>query len=96
MGTLPATTVMNWVNRQKEILGQTVHAYRVASDIADLPDYLLLQPDAVLKALAKPAGVAVYVRTKDSDPARPDAFYLALLREGTIVLVVHDLLPPEP
>jgi len=96
VGTLPATTVMYWLNWQKVILGKTVYAYRVARDIAGLPGYLLVQPDAVLKALAKPTGVAVYVRTKDSDPARPDDFYLALLREGTMVLVVHDLLPPEP
>lgn len=96
VGTLPTTTVMRWVNRQKVVLGKTVSAYRVGRDSAGLPGYLLVQPDAVLKALAKPTGVAVYVRTKDSDPARPDTFYLALLREGTIVLVAHELLPPEP
>lgn len=96
VGTLPATTVMRWVKRQEAILGKRVDAYRVACDLAGLPGYHLVQPDDVLKALAKPTGVAVYVRTKGSDPARPDAFYLALLREGTIVLVVHNLSPPEP
>jgi hypothetical protein len=87
---------MRWVNRQEAILGKTVDAYRVARDVAGLPGYHLVQPGDVLNALTKPTGVAVYVRTKGSDPARPDAFYLALLREGTIVLVVHNLSHPEP
>ena len=52
----------------------------------------------VLKALAKPKGVAVFVRTKESDPTKPEPFYLAFLREGTIVLIVNhkDIYPQEP
>jgi hypothetical protein len=41
---------------------------------------------------------AVFVRTREKDPARPDPFYLALLREDTLVLVVDhkDIYPREP
>jgi hypothetical protein len=54
--------------------------------------------DAVFKSLAKPKGVAVFVRAKDSDPTKPDPFYLALLREDTVVLVVNqkDIYPQHP
>jgi hypothetical protein len=80
--SLPATMVMKWSNLRKVTLGKTVHAFRVNGERAE--------PKSVLKALAKPKGVAVFVRTKESDPPRPDPFYLALLREDTLVLVVND------
>jgi len=88
--SLGATTVMKWDNLQKVTLGKTVQAFRVNGDVAELK--------AVLKALAKPKGVAVFVRTKEGDPAKPDPFYLALLREDTIVLVVSekDIYPQKP
>ncbi len=80
--SLPATTVMKWTNLRKVTLGKTVQAFRVRGERAEAK--------AVLKALAKPTGVAVFLRTKESDPTSPDPFYLSLLREGTPVLVVND------
>jgi hypothetical protein len=88
--SLPATTVRKWWNLEKVTLGKTVQAFRVDGKPAE--------PAAVLEALAKPKGVAVFVRTKDSDPTRPEPFYLALLREDTLVLVVNatDIYPKAP
>jgi hypothetical protein len=88
--SLPATTVMKWSNLRKVTLGKTAQAFRVKGERAE--------PKTVLKALAKPKGVAVFVRTKESDPTRPDPFYLALLREDTLVLVVNDkdIYPEKP
>jgi hypothetical protein len=88
--SLPSTTVMMWSNLRKVTLGETVQAFRVNSERAEAK--------SVLKALANPKGVAVFVRTKKSDPPRPDPFYLALLREDTLVLVVNDkdIYPEKP
>lgn len=91
VGTLPATTVMRWLDLPKLTLGKTVQAFRVNGKP--------VEPDAaVLKALAKPTGVAVFVRMRGTDPVKPDAFYLALLREDTLVLVADskDIYPSEP
>jgi hypothetical protein len=90
VGSLPATVVMKWSNLPKVTLGKTVHAFRASGERAD--------PDSVLKALAEPKGVAVFVRTKESDPTKPDPFYRALLRADVMVLVVNqkDIYPPEP
>jgi hypothetical protein len=88
--SLPATTVMTWSNVRKVTLGKTVQAFRVNGEGAE--------PKSVLKTLAKPKGVAVIVRTKESDPTKADPFYLALLREDTLVLVVNDkdIYPEKP
>jgi hypothetical protein len=88
--TLPATWVMKWSDLRKVTLGKTVQAFRVNGERAE--------PKSVLKALGKAKGVAVFVRTKDDDPTRPDPFYLALLREDTLVLVVNqkDIYPDRP
>lgn len=88
--SLPATRVMKWSNLPKVTLGKTVQAFRVNGERAE--------PKSVLKALAKPKGVAVFIRTKDNDPPSPDPFYLALLREDTLVLVVNhkDIYPEKP
>ena len=82
--------VMTWSNFPKVTLGKTVHAFGVDDKPA--------AQCAVLKALAKPKGVAVFVRTKGSDPISPDPFYLALLREDTLILIVHakDIYPEVP
>jgi hypothetical protein len=86
-GSLPAYTVMRWLEMRKLTLGKTVQAYRTDGKPADA--------EAVLKALAKPKGVAVFVRAK---AAKPEPFYLGLLREDTLALVVEskDLYPQEP
>lgn len=88
--SLPANRVMAWHPLKKVALGKTVQAFRADGKPAEA--------NAVLKALAKPNGVAVFLRTKDSDPASPEPFYLALLRAETIMLVVRekDLYPQEP
>jgi hypothetical protein len=88
--SLPATMVMNWSNLEKVTLGKTVQAFRVSGQRAE--------PKLVLKALGKPKGVAVFVRSRESDPAMPDPFYLALLREDALVLVVNekDIYPQRP
>jgi hypothetical protein len=58
-----------------------------------------LEPKAVLNALAEAKCVAVFVGQHISKQPRglcdPDPFYLALLREGTIVLIVTgaDIFP---
>jgi hypothetical protein len=82
--------VMTWSNIPKVTLGKTLHVCHVDGKPA--------APSAVLKALAKPKGVAVFVRTKGSDPIRPDPFYLALLRADTLILVVNakDIYPEVP
>ena len=51
----------------------------------------------VLKTLAKPVGVLCFV-TSPENLAKPDAFYLALLREGSIALVFEakDAYPEAP
>ena len=77
----PAADVMVWDNLRKVTLGETVQAYAV--------DGKRVEAKTVLKALAKPKGVAVFVRIYNFDPPNPPPFYLALLREGTIVLVVE-------
>jgi len=86
---LPAGTVWKWRNFKKVALGKTVQAYRVNGDI--------LNPGAVLKALEKPRSVAVFVR-ESNNLNKPDPFYLALLREDTIVLTVSSkgIYPAEP
>jgi len=90
-----AAEVMKWDNLRTVTLGETVKAFGV--------DGKPLGPESVLKAIAKPKGVAVFVRfyrTKSGGLIDPDPFYLAMLREGTIVLVVaaEDIgpLPPLP
>jgi hypothetical protein len=88
--SLPATMVMKWSNLRKVTLGETVQALRVNGERAEAK--------FVLKAIAIPKGVAVFVRTNARDPARPDPFYLALLRADTLVLVVNDkdIYPERP
>jgi len=56
------------------------------------------EAEAVLKALAKPKGVAVFIPSRKAGSAKPDPFYLGLMREDTIALVVEekDWSPEEP
>jgi hypothetical protein len=87
---LPSGAVMNWVNDPRKMtLGKNVIAYRA--------DGKVMEAEAVLKALAKPKGVAVFVRA-DVSKSKPEAFYLGLLREDTIALVAEekDIFPTEP
>ena len=84
-----ADEVMEWRNLRRVTLGETVRAFGA--------DGKRVEPKAVLKALAEPKGVAVFVRYY-RPLSDPDPFYLAMLREGTIVLVVdgadvYDLKP---
>ena len=77
-----------WDNLKPVTLGETVQAYNVDGTHAE--------PGAVLMALAEPKGVAVFMRLFDFDPAEPPAFYLSLLRKGTIVLVVKAEVIADP
>jgi hypothetical protein len=79
-----------WVNLRKVTLGETVQAFGVEGE--------RVGPKAVVKALAEPTGVAVFIRSYPDDPQTPPAFYRSLLREGTILLVVkaEDLYNPKP
>jgi hypothetical protein len=85
---------MKWEKLRRVTLGQGVRAFGV--------DRKPLEPKFVLKALAGPRGVAVFVRNNVRDRPRdltePDSFYLGLLREGTIVLVAagEDIYPLAP
>jgi hypothetical protein len=85
---------MRWVNWRPVTLGETVRAFGVGGKA--------LQPKAVLKALAAPKLVAVMVRQhipgRPRDLSDPEPYYLAMLREGTIVLIVagSDIFPLKP
>jgi hypothetical protein len=70
---------MKWEYKRKVTLGQGIRAFGVNGKP--------VEPESVLKALTEPKGVAVFVRYY-RPLIDPDPFYLALLREGTIVLVV--------
>jgi hypothetical protein len=79
-----------WVPLREVTLGETVQAFGV--------DGKPVEPKAVLKALAKPKGVGVFMRSYDNDPLTPPEFYRELFREGTLLLVVKpdDLYYPQP
>jgi hypothetical protein len=85
---------MRWENWRPVTLGETVRAFGV--------DGKALEPKEVLKLLAEPKLVAVFVRQFISNQPRdlsdPEPYYLAALREGTIVLIVtgSDIFPLKP
>jgi hypothetical protein len=89
-----AREAMRWENWRPVTLGETVRAFGV--------DGKALEPKAVLKALAEPKLVAVFVRqdipSRPKDLSDPEPYYLAMLREGTIVLIVtgSDIFPLKP
>jgi hypothetical protein len=94
----PRTSVprepMRWKNWRPVTLGETVRAFGVKAKT--------LEPTEVLKALAEPKLVAVFVRqhipSRARDLSDPEPYYLAMLREGTIVLIVtgSDIFPLRP
>jgi hypothetical protein len=85
---------MRWEDWRPVTLGETARAFRV--------DGKALGPAAVLQALAEPKLVAVFVRQhipgRPRDLSDPEPAYLAMLREGTIVLIVtgSDIFPLRP
>lgn len=81
--------VMKWHDLKKVTLGNSVHAFGV--------DAKRVESKALLEALRRPQGVAVFVRFYEP-LLDPDPFYLAMLREGTIVFVVaaNAILDPIP
>jgi uncharacterized protein (TIGR03000 family) len=72
------------------VLGKQVRAFR--------PDGKPAEAAEVLKALARPTGVACFMHFGTGAPVEPDPFFLALLREGSVALVVDsaELFPPRP
>jgi hypothetical protein len=85
---------MQWENWRPVTLGETVRAFRANGKA--------LEPGEVLKALAEPKLVAVFVRqhipSQPRDLSDPEPYYLAMLREGTIALIVtgSDIFPLRP
>jgi hypothetical protein len=79
-----------WVYLRPVTLGETVHAFGIEGQRLDA------KPG--LTALAKSKGAAVFVRSYRTDPTVPPEFYRALIREGTVLLVVNaeDLYNPKP
>lgn len=79
-----------WVPLRKVTLGETVQAFGV--------DGRPVTSQAVLKALAKPNGVGVFLRSYANDAVTPPAFYRQLFAEGTLLLVANpdDLYNPMP
>jgi hypothetical protein len=85
---------MRWEKWRLVTLGETVRAFTVNGKA--------MEPKEVLKALAKPKLVAVFVRqhitNRPRDLTDPEPKYLAMLREGTIVMIVtgSDIFPLRP
>ena len=80
----------HWLALTTGTLGKDIRAYR--------PDGKPAAPKEVLKALAKPRGVAYFLGHDRAKPVQPDPFYLGLLREGSIGLGFDrpELAPPMP
>lgn len=84
-------TVSVWTTPRDVLLGKQIFAFQLDGKPAP--------SDAVLKALAKPTGTAVFVvyglPDVKADKA-PDPFYLSALREGSVALSIRntDLFPP--
>ena len=85
---------MRWKNWRPVTVGETVRAFGVNGKA--------LAPGEVLNALAEPKLVAVFVRqhipSRARDLSDPEPYYLAMLREGAIVLIVtgSDIYPLRP
>jgi hypothetical protein len=85
---------MKWDKLRSVVIGQNAQAFGV--------DGKPLEPRYLVKALAEPKGVAVFVRQRirgtADELADPAPFYLGMLREGTVVLVVFgaDIYPLAP
>lgn len=80
-GVVVTKSVMMWGKPVELELGKKVQAIRLDGTAAS--------PDEVLKALAKPAGVACFL-TWPGFPAKPDPFYLSVLKPGSVVLVIEE------
>jgi hypothetical protein len=80
----------NWSWLTADTLAKDIRAYR--------PDGKRATTQEVLKALAKPRGVAYFLGHDRAKPVQPDPFYLGLLREGSIGLAFDRpaLAPREP
>lgn len=80
---------MKWDYLEKVPLGKEIQAYDVHGN--------RLSADAVLQALKRPVGVVVFSRLY-RPLLEPDPFYLRMIREGTVVLVVaaDAIAPPIP
>jgi hypothetical protein len=75
-----------WIAPKTLLLGEQVRAYR--------PTGKAVQPNDVLKALAKPTVVACFIGTMGLKPSEPDPLYLGLLREGSVALAFEVPAPP--
>lgn len=71
---------LEWVAVNPVTLGKTAHAFGT--------DGKPLDARAVLRCLAQPKGVAVFLRSYPNDPETPAEFYRCLLRPGLVILMV--------
>jgi hypothetical protein len=80
----------HWSGLTTGTLGKDIHAYR--------PDGKPAAPREVLKALAKPRGVAFFLGYDRGKPVQPDPFFIDILKEGSIALAFDrpELAPPVP
>jgi len=72
---------MEWKSLRPATLGKSARAFWANGES--------MKSDAVLNALTKPRGVAVFVQYAGDEPMKPHPFYLAMLHEDTCVLVVE-------
>jgi hypothetical protein len=78
----PSGTMMVWDDFPAVNLGPDAKAFTAAGKPLDT--------DAVTKVLAKPRPVAVFLRD-DKELVAPEQFYLKLLRDDAVVLVVRKV-----
>ena len=80
----------HWLALTTGTLGKDIRAYQ--------PDGKPAAPKEVLKALAKPRGVAYFLGYNKDKPVQPDPFYLSILKEGSIALAFDrpELAGPVP
>ncbi len=78
---------MKWRNLKKVKLGESVRAFGV--------DGKQVESKVLMKTLQQPTGVVVFVRFFEP-LLDPDPFYLAMIREGTIIFVVAADAISEP
>jgi hypothetical protein len=80
----------HWLTLTKGTLGNDIRAYR--------SDGKRATAEEVLKALARPRGIAYFLGYDRGKPVQPDPFFLGLLKEGSIAIAFErpELAPPTP
>jgi hypothetical protein len=78
----------HWSELATGVLGKDIRAYRTDGKVAT--------PQEVLNALSKPRAIAYFLGYSNDKPVQPDAFFLSLLKDGSIALAFDRpaLAPP--